>query len=69
VWREAEAIVALRARQAIPLTRFAPCDACGYLDYCTGNCPALAYSGTGEVDRPSPDGCLYLHLQEGGTIP
>ena len=39
------------------------------MPYCTGNCPALAYTLTGEVNHPSPDACLRRFLEEGGQIP
>ncbi|MBN2357887.1 MAG: SynChlorMet cassette radical SAM/SPASM protein ScmE [Deltaproteobacteria bacterium] len=68
VWRSAPELVRLRARQAIPLQRFAGCRDCAYAPYCTGNCPGLAYSLTGEIDRPSPDACLRLFLEAGGAI-
>jgi SynChlorMet cassette radical SAM/SPASM protein ScmE len=68
IWLHAPALVKLRERQAIPLQQFAGCRDCGYAPYCTGNCPGLAYSLTGEIDRPSPDACLRLYLEAGGTI-
>ena len=68
VWRKAPALNELRRRRSIPLADFGFCAACEYTDYCTGNCPGLAYTLTGEVDHPSPDACLRRFLQDGGKI-
>ena len=69
VWQDAPALAAMRARPTIPLSQFAFCDGCGWRDYCTGNCPGLAFSLTGEVDHPSPDACLRRFVEAGGEIP
>jgi SynChlorMet cassette radical SAM/SPASM protein ScmE len=68
VWRRSPALNQLRQRQAIPLTEFELCAGCAYIPYCTGNCPALAYTLTGQVDHPSPDACLRRFLEDGGTL-
>jgi SynChlorMet cassette radical SAM/SPASM protein ScmE len=69
VWRDSPLLLRLRLRQSVELASFEECRRCGYRPYCTGNCPGLAYSLTGEVDRPSPDACLARFLREGGTLP
>jgi SynChlorMet cassette radical SAM/SPASM protein ScmE len=68
VWQESPALNQLRMRYTIPLADFEFCRGCEFLPYCTGNCPALAYSMTGSVNHPSPDGCLRRFLKEGGKI-
>ncbi|MCJ7611851.1 MAG: SynChlorMet cassette radical SAM/SPASM protein ScmE [Candidatus Aminicenantes bacterium] len=68
IWQNHEAIWKIRERRAIPLSRFDFCRGCDYIHYCTGNCPALAYSLLGEVDHPSPDACLRKYLAEGGKL-
>ena len=69
VWRDHEALNNLRRRQEIPLTSFSFCEGCPYVNYCTGNCPGLSYTLTGEVNHPSPDACLRKFLAEGGRLP
>jgi SynChlorMet cassette radical SAM/SPASM protein ScmE len=69
VWQESPALNQLRSRHAIPLTAFEFCAGCSYIPYCTGSCPGLAYTITGQVNHPSPDACLRRFLEEGGTIP
>ena len=69
LWQQSPALNQLRSRQMIPLTGFEFCAGCSYIPYCTGNCPGLAYTITGEVDHPSPDACLRRFLEEGGIIP
>jgi len=68
VWQHSPELNKLRTRSSIPLTEFEFCSGCGYLPYCTGNCPALAYTLIGQVNHPSPDACLRRFLEEGGTL-
>jgi len=69
VWQNSPALNQLRNRHTIPLAGFEFCAGCSYIPYCTGSCPGLAYTITGQVDHPSPDACLRRFLEEGGTIP
>jgi len=69
IWRDHEALNALRRRQEIPLSRFSFCEGCPYMNYCTGSCPGLSYTLVGEVNHPSPDACLRKFLAEGGRLP
>jgi SynChlorMet cassette radical SAM/SPASM protein ScmE len=69
VWQENPTLKGLRQRHTIPLSSFTFCAGCNYINYCTGNCPGLAYSLTSRVDHPSPDACLKKFLAEGGKIP
>ena len=69
VWQNSPALNQLRNRHTIPLAGFEFCAGCSHIPYCTGSCPGLAYTITGQVDQPSPDACLRRFLEEGGTIP
>lgn len=69
IWQNSPALNQLRNRHTIPLSGFEFCAGCSYIPYCTGNCPGLAYTITGQVDHPSPDACLRRFLEEGGAIP
>ncbi|MBA4379459.1 MAG: SynChlorMet cassette radical SAM/SPASM protein ScmE [Anaerolinea sp.] len=69
IWQHSPALNQLRRRHTILLSGFEFCAACSYVPYCTGNCPGLAYTITGQIDHPSPDACLRRFLEEGGTIP
>ena len=69
IWRNHPALWKVRDRQRIPLSGFEFCRDCPYQNYCTGNCPALAYTLLGEVDHPAPDACLRRYLAEGGRLP
>jgi Fe-coproporphyrin III synthase len=68
VWQHSPALNGLRQRHQIELSTFDFCAGCEYTDYCTGNCPALAYALVGRVDHPSPDACLRRYLEEGGRM-
>lgn len=69
IWLRHPLLVAHRRRREIPLADFQMCRDCPYIDHCTGNCPGLAYTHTGEIDHPSPDACLRLFLEQGGRVP
>jgi len=68
VWQNSPDLNQLRTRHYISLAEFEFCTGCSYIPYCTGNCPGLAYTLTGQVDHPSPDACMRRFLEEGGTI-
>jgi SynChlorMet cassette radical SAM/SPASM protein ScmE len=69
IWQEHSALKRLRERHKIPLSDFEFCRGCEHLGYCTGNCPALAYTILGKEDHPSPDACLTRFLEAGGRLP
>ena len=69
VWQENSELKSLRERHMIPLEDFAFCHGCEYINYCTGNCPALAYTILGIENHPSPDACLKRFLEAGGRLP
>ncbi len=69
VWQEHPELKRLRERHKISLHEFEFCQECDYIPYCTGNCPALAYTIVGKEDHPSPDACLKRFLEAGGRLP
>ncbi len=68
IWQHASILADMRKRQNIPLSAFEFCSHCDYQPYCTGNCPALAYAFTGQVNHPNPDVCLRRFLDTGGHL-
>jgi len=69
IWQNHPEMKKMRERRNIPLTDFEFCRGCQYINYCTGNCPGLAYTITGQVNHPSPDACLKRFLEDGGKLP
>jgi SynChlorMet cassette radical SAM/SPASM protein ScmE len=69
IWQEHPELKRLRERHKIPLSHFEFCQKCYYIPYCTGNCPALAYTILGKENHPSPDACLKRFLEAGGRLP
>jgi SynChlorMet cassette radical SAM/SPASM protein ScmE len=69
IWQNHPEMNRIRERRVIPLSDFEFCSECGHISYCTGNCPGLAYTITGEVNHPSPDACFKRFLEEGGRLP
>ncbi|MEJ2363926.1 MAG: SynChlorMet cassette radical SAM/SPASM protein ScmE [Deltaproteobacteria bacterium] len=68
-WQEHPGLNRLRERHKIPLSNFEFCQGCEYINYCTGNCPATAYTILGKENHPSPDACLRRFLEAGGRLP
>ncbi len=69
VWKNSSALCGFRERHNIKLSTFDYCSDCNYSDYCTGNCPAIAYSITGNAHQPAADACYKLFLEQGGILP
>lgn len=69
IWLHHPELQRLRERRQIPLGDFPFCRNCEYLAYCTGGCPAVAYTRTGQDGHPNPDSCLRLFLKQGGRLP
>ena len=69
VWLNHPELKRLRSRHFTTLKSFEFCNACDFIDYCTGNCPALAYMLVGDDNHPSPDACLKRFLEQGGELP
>jgi len=69
VWQNHPELNRFRERRNIPLSDFEYCRCCDYVNYCTGNCPALAYALYKEENHPSPEGCLKRFLEAGGELP
>jgi len=69
IWQNHQALKRIRERNNIPLSEFEFCKDCEYINYCTGNCPAVAYTITGDEYHPSPDACLRRFLAQGGILP
>ena len=69
VWQKHTELARMRDRRQVSLSEYEFCQDCDYVDYCRGNCPALAYTLVGEENHPSPDACLRQFLAEGGALP
>jgi len=69
IWMNHPDLIKLRERQSIALSDFEFCKGCEYIPYCTGSCPAMAYTILGDENHPSPDTCLKRFLEKGGKLP
>ncbi|MDD1778651.1 MAG: SPASM domain-containing protein [Candidatus Helarchaeota archaeon] len=69
IWQNHPRLMAMRNRHNISLASFAFCKDCRYLVFCTGNCPAGAYSYFGTDCHPNPEGCYRQFLTDGGVLP
>jgi SynChlorMet cassette radical SAM/SPASM protein ScmE len=69
VWLEHPELNRFRRRSSISLRDFEFCSGCRYVDSCTGNCPAVAYTMLKDAYHPNPDACYRCFLDEGGRLP
>jgi len=69
IWWNHPDLNRFRNRVNIPLTDFEFCRNCEYVDYCTGNCPAVASSMVHDPWQPSPDACYRRFIESGGKLP
>jgi SynChlorMet cassette radical SAM/SPASM protein ScmE len=69
VWTGNDTLCTFRKRYTIELQNFDYCRDCKYAPYCSGNCPATAFTLTGDPHRPAPDSCYKLFLEQGGVLP
>lgn len=69
VWINHPELKRLRERNDISLESFDYCKGCEYVSYCIGGCPALAYTITGDENKPAPDTCYRAFLRAGGQLP
>jgi SynChlorMet cassette radical SAM/SPASM protein ScmE len=68
VWQSHPNLKSLRERVNIPLTEIKFCEGCGYLPFCTGNCPAIPYNMFGDLNHPNPHDCLRNFFIDGGSV-
>jgi SynChlorMet cassette radical SAM/SPASM protein ScmE len=69
VWQNHAELNRFRNRRSTPLSDFEYCRDCDFINFCTGSCPALAYTLLNDPYQPSPDSCLKRFLEEGGQLP
>ncbi|MCM8819611.1 MAG: SPASM domain-containing protein [Candidatus Omnitrophica bacterium] len=69
IWLEHPELKRLRERRNISLSSFEFCRGCEFMNYCTGGCPAIAYTTIGTDEHPDPHSCLRKFLEEGGRLP
>jgi SynChlorMet cassette radical SAM/SPASM protein ScmE len=69
IWQNNPQLKRLRSRYTLALGGFEFCQGCEYIPYCTGSCPATAYTAFGKENHPSPDSCLRRFIAQGGELP
>jgi len=69
VWQQHPVLQELRDRKKISLGEFDFCRDCIYIPYCTGGCPAEAFTTIGDEFHPNPNSCLRQFLLKGGSLP
>jgi SynChlorMet cassette radical SAM/SPASM protein ScmE len=69
IWQSHPVLDGLRRRSDVSLRNFASCSDCGYLDFCSGGCPALPSSEHGNPGLPDSASCYRRFVESGGRLP
>ncbi len=70
VWRDHPLLAEMRGRGRIPMEQVPGCEGCEWAPVCSGGCPAVEYTRTGNLYRANADGCYRRFIEEtGGRVP
>ena len=69
IWQDHPLLKEMRHRGEIPMEQVPGCEGCEWAPYCSGGCPAVVYTRTGELHAPNPDCCYRRFLQAAGGLP
>lgn len=64
IWLNSPVMRTFRQRHTVSLETDSRCKGCAYIQYCTGGCPAVAYSMTGDINRANPRDCYRAYIGE-----
>ncbi|HPL63691.1 MAG TPA: SynChlorMet cassette radical SAM/SPASM protein ScmE [Syntrophales bacterium] len=68
VWLNHPELNRLRRRRETKLDSFEYCRDCAHVRFCTGGCPAVSFSFTGDEYRPDCVTCFRKFLEDGGVL-
>ena len=66
LWQDHPLLKEMRGRGRIPMDQVPGCAGCEWIPYCSGGCPAVEYTRTGDLYVANPDCCYRRFLQETG---
>lgn len=69
IWQDHPLLQEMRGRGGVPMEQVPGCAGCEWAPYCSGGCPAVEYTLTGDLYRANPDCCYRKFLQETGGLP
>jgi SynChlorMet cassette radical SAM/SPASM protein ScmE len=69
LWQDHPLLRDMRGRGAIPMDQVAGCAGCEWIPYCSGGCPAVEYTRTGDFYVANPECCYRRFLVECGGLP
>ncbi len=69
IWQDHPLLKEMRGRGEIPMEKVPGCAGCEWIPYCSGGCPAVEYSRTGDLYLANPDCCYRRFLEECGGVP
>jgi len=69
IWQNHPLLKEMRGRGSIPMEQVAGCAGCEWVPYCSGGCPAVEYTRTGDFYVANPECCYRRFLEECGGLP
>ena len=69
IWQDHPLLKEMRGRGSIPMDRVPGCAGCEWAPYCSGGCPAVEFTRTGDLYVANPSCCYRLFLEECGGLP
>ena len=69
LWQDHPLLKEMRGRGSIPMDQVAGCAGCEWIPYCSGGCPAVEYTRTGDFYVANPECCYRRYLAECGGLP
>ena len=69
IWQNHPLLKEMRGRGKISMENVPGCAGCEWIPYCSGGCPAVEYTRTGDLNVANPDCCYRRFLEECGALP
>ncbi len=69
IWQNHPLLKEMRGRGSISMEQVPGCAGCEWIPYCSGGCPAVEYTRTGDLYLANPDCCYRKFIQETGGLP
>ena len=69
IWQDHPLLQEMRGRADITMEQVPGCAGCEWIPFCSGGCPAVEFTRTGDLYRANPDCCYRRFIQETDGLP